>query len=82
MRVDASVTVSCAVSNRDSRYPPTHQLKVSPVFVQPIPLGVTFSNDVSKLKALTFLFTETWHKRRPNFDTPSGIGCTSQGGGK
>ena len=38
----------------------------------------------SKLKARTFFFTETWQKRRSNFelwafenDTPSGIGCTS-----
>ena len=32
--------------------------------VQPIPLGLTFSNAVSnsKLKARTSLVTETWHK--------------------
>jgi len=52
--------------------------------VQPIPLGVTFSNAVSssKLKARTSLFIETWQKRRSSFelwafenDTPNGIGC-------
>jgi len=50
--------------------------------VQPIPLRVTFSNAVSKLKARTSLFTETWPKRRSSFElwafenvTPSGIGC-------
>jgi len=30
--------------------------------IQPIPLGVTFSNADSKLKARTSLFTETWQK--------------------
>jgi len=52
---------------------------------KPIPLGVTFSNDVSssKIKARTSLFTETWQKRCLSFelwafenDTPSGIDCT------
>jgi len=54
-------------------------------YIQPIPLGVTFSNAVSssKLKARTSLFTEKWQKRRSSFElwafenvTPSGIGCT------
>ena len=43
--------------------------------VQPIPLGVTISNAVSKLKAQssklkarTSLFTETWQKRRSSFE--------------
>jgi len=52
--------------------------------VQPIPIGVTFSNAVSKLKARMSVFTEVWQKRRSSFElwafvnvTPSGIGCTS-----
>jgi len=51
--------------------------------VQPIPLEVTFSNAVAKLKARTSLFTETWQKRRSSFElwafenvTASGIGYT------
>ena len=53
--------------------------------VQPIPLGVTFSNAVSKLKAPTSLFTETWQKRHSTFELwafenviPRVIGYTSQ----
>ena len=36
--------------------------------VQPIPLGVTFSNADPKLKARTSVFTETWQKRRSSFE--------------
>ena len=36
--------------------------------VQLIPLGVTFSNAVSKLKARMSVFTETWQKRRSSFE--------------
>ena len=58
-------------------------------FIQPIPLAVTFSNAVSKLKALTSLFTETWQERRSSFElwtfenvNPSGIGCTRSNKGR
>ena len=58
---------------------PIHLLHI----LQPIPLGVTFSKAVSKLKARTSLLTETWQKKRASFElwafenvTPSGIGCT------
>ena len=36
--------------------------------IQPIPLGVTFSNADSKLKARTSLFTETWQQSHSTFE--------------
>ena len=38
------------------------------IHIQPVPLGVTFSNAVSKIKARRSLSTETWQKRRSSFE--------------
>ena len=62
----------------------THHPRVAlqHIHIQPIPLGVTFSNAVSKLKAQSLNVSFHWNVAKETFElwafenvTPSGIGC-------